>query len=221
MSASAPPGAPDSLEAWRAQNGPAFSRACAALIAAAQVTSAPRTSTPGPIRNMLTVLLPAVAGALLTWLFATQLAERGARRLQATALRSAKRQYDREAQSLIDGRAAQESGPMPPPDAWRAARVDLVNQLEEIAASHRGWTEPGTVQKLLEGQELADAIDDVRHDGPPETAAAARAMVRALLARVEKVAVAVERPRRERAAMRPEAGPGVVMRPAAGPGVAP
>ncbi|MEU8238100.1 hypothetical protein AB0C07_07645 [Actinoplanes missouriensis] len=202
LSASAPPGAPDSLETWRVQDGPAFTRACAALIGAAQVTAGPRTSSPGPIRTMLTVLLPAVTGAVLTWLFATQLAARNARRTQAIALRAAKRQFDLEAQSLIDRRAAQDSGPMPRADGLRAARVDLVNHLEEIAAWHRDWNQPRAVRRLLEGRNLADRIEDVRYGVPQETVEDARSTVRDVLTRVEPIAVAVERPRREDEAMR-------------------
>lgn len=210
LSASARPGAPGSLETWRAADAAAFGRACAALIAADQLSVAPRSSGPGPIRNMLTVLLPAAVGALLSWAFATQLAARNARRVQAAALRSAKKQFDRDAQSIIDGRAAGGRGPMPAVDALRVARIDLVNQLEEVAALHRGWTEPGEVRTLLDGEKLAETIEAVEVDEPAGRVEEARSMVRELMGRVEAVAVAVERPWRGRDVMRPGAGSGVV-----------
>jgi hypothetical protein len=199
VSASAPSTAPDSLESWRRGHEAAFARACAALVAAAQVPQGPRTSSgPGPVRNMVTVLLPATIGALLSWFFATQLAGRNARRVQAAALRSAKKQFDREVQSIIDERWQPRSGPPPRQDAVRAARIDLVNQLEEVAALHRGWTEPGEVGKRLEGAELAGAIEAVSDEAAAEVRTNANEMVRELMARVEAVAVAVERPLRDR-----------------------
>ena len=205
LEATAPRGDAASLEDWRRDQGAAFTRACSALIGADRVPQPAPVNSAEPPKPSVSPLLSAALGALLSGIFALSVGKVGAGRTQAAALRAAKKNFDREAQALIEARAAWVSGPKPKDEKLRDARIELGNQLEEIQALHPGWREPGAVRKAIDSSDLVAAllVNQLREGESKVTRLdTARTAVHDIMLRVERLAVAVQRPLRPHYRMR-------------------
>jgi hypothetical protein len=207
LSPSASPTDSVSLEDWHRTDDVAFTRACTALIAASRIPrpTPPAIAGPGPIRTTINVLLPAMVGAVLSGGVALWLAKVAAGRAQAAALRTVKKNFDREAQALVYARATWVSGPRPEDAKVREARVELANQLDEIEALHPGWKEPAAIRNTLGSTtfEAKMAWDRFRaSDTRADRLRDATDEIHQVMERVERLAVAAQRPYRLHLAMR-------------------
>ncbi|GAA1635607.1 hypothetical protein [Actinoplanes couchii] len=143
---------------------------------------------------MLTALLSAVVAGVISFRLATV----GARRAQAGALRTAKKQFDREAEALIEARGRRTGSETDPERRYRDARTDLSNQLDEIVVMHRWWKRPREIRDYLDGEELRAAMRDsllgARGPEGEKNVREARVAVRRVRLGVESVALAAQRP---------------------------
>lgn len=206
-----PAGTHRTLEQWRTESPDGFTNACDALISVVQLEKEGRAPGPGPFGTVVNVLVPAVFGALLTWLIGLQASVFTARQAQAGALRSTAKQFRAEAELLVSTVAAARPGVQKPPDNLWRARADLVTQLDQVTALHRRWREPGRLSEELYEPALWTAITRFAGESAAERAAwsaAALDRLSGLALRVERVARALQQPLRPHAEMRAAAPPG-------------
>jgi hypothetical protein len=205
LSSTAPAQDSAALETWRKNHSGDFDRACSALAAAAQLEKSGRATGPSRLQNVLTVLLPALIGSAITWMFALQLATLNNRQTQAASLRIAAKQFDREAVRLVEARAARTAGAAPSEEKFRDARSDLGNWLEQISALHRRWREPEGIRTALDGPDLTGALAARRFDATGDeldnNRKSALTAIHGIVQRTERVALAVQRPGRPHPSM--------------------
>ncbi|WP_127502608.1 hypothetical protein [Actinoplanes solisilvae] len=187
------------LEKWRSDEGGDFDQACEALIASVQLEKSGRAPGPGPLQNVLTLLVPLVAGSLLTWLIGLQMAVFTGRQSLAAALRASARLLRNEAEALVLALTDQKGGTTPSTDRLWRARADLVTQLEQVRALRGGWTVPRKVADKLYDKSFLErfAVAKFRSGSDEARAAAEKAAmdaVQEITQDVEDMSLALQRP---------------------------
>ncbi len=147
------------LAAWRAADGAGFQRACDAYATASRPASAPGSATPAAgLRDVVNVLLPVIAGAVLTmaaddfkqisdrrWALADEL------RADWAAFQAAVLSYVRRRRDLL--------GAVPVDDDIDTKRRTLTATLRKVHSRHRKWPSIRLLQDILNG-DLGGAIVD-------------------------------------------------------------
>lgn len=147
-----------SLARWRAAHGADFQRACDAYATAAMPAQAPDAQSTG-IQAVLTILLPVIAGALLT-MAADDFKQTADRRwAQADELRTDWTAFESAVQAYVRTRRSALTGGRPSPDDLAAKRRTLMATLRKIHAQHRKSPTIRTLQDNLAG-ELGPSIAD-------------------------------------------------------------
>lgn len=155
---------------WRAEEGPDFTRACAAYMAAnAPAQSGQESGT----ESVLDILLPVLAGAVLT-LAADDIRQASGRRwAMADELRTAWRAFDATLSSFLE--ECEESGPLPETRDLDGKRDDLRAVLrkmgvrygrsrtlgELLGALDRGRLGPSRIEPGLDGDTIAGIRADL------------------------------------------------------------
>lgn len=203
------------IQAWRKARGSDFERTCSALAGSARPEASPVADN--GLDTITAVLLPVLAGALLSWLSAEWRARAVTAQLEADNLRSAVRAYVNACDIL--GRAWSEtlSARRPDDEPVRRRHDDLDAQLRRCAVLHRRWKALTrrrrdlaelTADTLREDQPLD--WNDLSDDARPEYARQIKSRLEAFEAGTEHIAEALERPwRLHRAMRRPPADPPV------------
>ncbi|WP_250031073.1 hypothetical protein [Paractinoplanes maris] len=203
---SAPAGTALTLERWRSEEGDDFDQACQALIATVQLEKSGRAPGPSMLTTVLTLLVPLVAGSLLTWLIGLQMAVFNGRQTLAASLRASARLLRNEAESLVAALTDPRGGTVPPTDRLWRARADLVMQLEQVKALRAGWDAPRRVAEKLYDKSFLDSFAVGRFRGSDEGRATAEGdamtTVENLAQEVERVSLALQRPFRRHPEMR-------------------
>jgi len=192
------------LETWRDAHRDQFDRTCAALFAAGPGNVQAPGDGGDRIDSVLSVLLPVLAGSLLTLLTTAWRDSISTRRLQGDALRSAAQFFAEASRDYFRG-WLEPAGPRPSEAQIRTSRSDLAARLRTAAALHRRWSRPRIVRdRLVEGP----LGDDMSRDWSDPTVDAQRrvgeleARLEELLSDVDEIADALSRPARFHAAMR-------------------
>lgn len=124
------------LTLWRSKDGDAFQRACDADAAPAVRAGGPSGQGGGP-GALLTVLLPAVAGALLT-LTINEITQGSDRRwVQADALRESWNAFRGTVEAYVAKKPELNPGTLPTPEEIARLRRDLETKLRVIQSQHR------------------------------------------------------------------------------------
>jgi hypothetical protein len=195
------------LEKWRSDEGDDFDQACDALIATVQLEKSGRAAGPSPLTSLLTLLVPLVAGSLLTWIVGLQMAVFNGRQNLAAVLSASGRLLRGEAESLVAALTDPKGGTAPPTDRLWRARADLVTQLEQVRALRSRWTVPKKVaEKLYDNAFLERFAVAKFRSGDDAARAKARtdvmAAVQEITQDVEDMSLALQRPFRRHPEMR-------------------
>jgi hypothetical protein len=195
------------IEEWRSAHGRDFERGCAALATSARP---PTTVVQGTgLDSVVGVLLPVLAGALLSWLSAEARARSITAQMEADNLRSAVRAYVNACNAL--GRAW--SGPIrasrPDDEPVRRRHDDVDAQLRRCAVLHRRWKvlarRRRELAELTNGTLREDQVTDwadLDDSERPEYAREIRSRLETFEADTERIAEALERPWRVHRSMR-------------------
>lgn len=136
------------LAAWRASDGPDFGRACDAYATAGMPAEAPAAPASGT-QDILAILLPVVAGALLT-MAADDFKQTSDRRwAQADELRAQWREFQTAVLSYIDRRQSALSPGIPSSNDVDTARRTLAETLRKIHSQNRRSPTIRTLQDYL------------------------------------------------------------------------
>jgi hypothetical protein len=154
----------------------------------------------------MTILLPLLAGSLLTWLIGLQMAVFNGRQTLAAALRAASRLLRSEAEAQVAGLSGGRSQIVPADDRLWRARADLATHLLQVSALRKKWKVPGKVAEELYDRAFMDKFTRARFDGDAAERRTAKDQVLnevdELTERVESVARALQQPFRRHGAMR-------------------
>jgi hypothetical protein len=198
------------LEDWRSAHPTSFTRSCAALVKAKQLTLTGSTGGGGGSGTVLLGLLSVVVGGLLGG-FLTWRRDVGVRqRERAALLRDSAAAFTDAVAEYV--RAWGDSAGRPSDRELRASRADLAAQLRWMAALHPRWTSPGRLRDLLSTGDLGPSLsrDWEGRGGTEHTTRAERieAELDRLRDSVDRMADAVEHPLERHPEMRRRPAPG-------------
>jgi hypothetical protein len=148
-----------SLAEWHAEDSGDFQRTCDAFAATAFPSRAQTPGEQGGFPTVLTILLPVVAGALIT-MAADDVKEASNRRwAQADELRADWRAFESAIRAYVRDRQRALAEGLPPTDDLDAKRRTLAATLRKIHSQHRKSPNIRTLQSYLDGG-LGSAIAD-------------------------------------------------------------
>jgi hypothetical protein len=183
------------LAEWRAADGADFRRACDAY-ATVSMPARPQDAQSTGVQAVLAILLPVIAGALLT-MAADDFKQAADRRwAQADELRTDWMAFESAVRSYVRARRSTLTGGRPSVDDLGAKRRTLAATLRKIHAQHRKSPTIGTLHDNLAG-ELGPSIAD-GWDGKDTAEVSTRAKqitdcLDTFRSSLEKVAGALER----------------------------
>jgi hypothetical protein len=185
---------------WRTERRPDFDRACKAL------TTTVIPPNPSGLQAMLNVLLPVIAGAVLTLLTTTWRDETSRGRLLADDLRSAATGFAGAVEEYLGGWTDPGATGRPSGQDVRDRRAELAARLRTVCVLHSRWKAPRRLQRELTGNQLGDALvqgwTTIRDDERSRRAAALHDELSWMDTTISQVAHALERPWRPHREMR-------------------
>ncbi|MCI2418127.1 hypothetical protein MOQ72_11880 [Saccharopolyspora sp. K220] len=190
---------PLKVEDWSKQRPSDFDRACKALSAPALAAN------PSGAQALWNVLLPVVAGAVLTLLTTTWRDETSRGRLLADDLRTAATAFTSAAKEYLGG-WTEPGAPRPAEQDVRDRRAELAARLRTVRVLHSRWRAPREAQQQLTGNRLGDEIvqgwTTIRDDERTQRAATLHDELSQLDTTINQIAHALERPWRPHRRMR-------------------
>jgi len=186
------------LAEWRSADDDAFQRACNALAAEAMPAQSGDMGT-GPA-EIWSVLLPVIAGALIT-LAADDIKQASDRRwVQADQLRAEWKAFDRAVVSYAKSQVGRPGG-IPESTEVDESRQDLITSLRQIHSQHRKSPTIGTLKDTLAAGDLGPAItggwdsgaDQANKEKRNDRAKQVKVYLGEAESSVEKIAGALER----------------------------
>ncbi len=201
-----PAGRELAVDEWKRTRPADFQRTCAALVRAS------RTVVPVPsagLRSILSVLLPVVVGAVLTGvttMMLTSWKDAGTRRRSlAGTLRSAVLAFHQATETYL-GAWTGDGDPTSAQESVRTRRFELISAARRVADEYHRWQLPRDLQDLVSGDELGEGLAVGWHGANDRQRGERAVLVRAELHRVgttvERIAEALELPRRPRWTLR-------------------
>lgn len=157
---------------------------------------------------ILSVLLPVIVGALLTWFTSAWRHRVGCRRLQADALRAAARTFIRTGQTYLREWTDRRGGAHPRIRGVLDSRDELAVQLRQVSELRPRWILPNRLQELLSGGRLGERMTRsqiwarMSDEEREREGQALRSELSTLDVAVDRIAHALERPGRPHRAMR-------------------
>ncbi|RBQ16061.1 hypothetical protein DP939_32670 [Spongiactinospora rosea] len=197
-------GRPLTLERWRTLRPGDFDRACRALAAADPDLREPES--PGPLAAMLSVLIPVIAGALLTLATTEWRAAAGAGAQTGNELFDAATVFAAAHAVFLVGWRRGDADVA----ALESARETLAAKIGNAALARPSWTEPARLLAMLGGLTARSENDwrKVPMELRAEIARREAASAAAFTARTAAMAVRLRRPWLRHSAMRRPATPG-------------
>ncbi|MFI0416708.1 hypothetical protein [Spongiactinospora sp. 9N601] len=197
-------GRPLTLERWRMVRPDDFDRACRALATAEPDMRGPES--PGPLTAMLSVLIPVVAGALLTLATTEWRAAAGAGAQTGNELFAASTAFAAAHAAFLAGWRRGDAEVA----ALEAARETLAAKIGNAALARPAWTEPARLLAMLGGLTARSANDwrKVPMERRAQIARREAESAATFTARTAAMAVRLRRPWLRHSAMRRPATPG-------------
>jgi hypothetical protein len=195
-------------EGLRDGTGTEFDRVCAALVAAARLPQQGASTPAGSDRSTVDVLLPVVAGAVLTWSTGFWRDERTQSRLLAGALSTASHRYRSAVTAQRKKRSdGPQHGQLPVDAAVLDGRDELDAQLHKVTVLRPGWSVPRSLRERLADRRLGEGINDPRGQTTQQRDDELDKLLGELHTSIQAVVSALERPWRWHGEMRREPAP--------------
>ncbi|MGP4020769.1 hypothetical protein [Saccharopolyspora sp. 5N708] len=185
---------------WRTERPRDFDRACKAI---STIAIPPN---PNGLQAVWNVLLPVLAGAVLTLLTTTWRDETSRGRLLADDLRSAAAAFTKAVEEYLSGWTDPSAPGRPADKDVRDRRAELDARLRTVCVLHSRWRAPRRLRRQLTGNRFGDEIVQgwtTNRDEQTQRAATLRTELSQLDTAINQVAHALERPWRPHRNMLP------------------